>query len=196
MINIQNANRFCCEDILLIENYYKAIADTTQVWELHHRLETEKNLSAKELISMKIYYHRPASELIFLTPFEHKSLHQKGIPKSEESKKKRSDKLKGIPQPWNSYKRSEETKTKMSEAQKRRLPPTEETRNKMSESAKKRLPPTEETRKKMSISSLGNKANTGYKWVHNNKERKMVKPDELEYYLNNGYELGYKLGRK
>jgi len=30
------------------------------------------------------------------------------------------------------------------------------------------------------------------KWINNGKERKMVKPDELEYYLNNGYELGYK----
>lgn len=194
MINIQNANIYCYEDISLIENYENAVADDTQMWELHHRLESDKNLSRKKLISMDMYFHRPASELIFLTPFEHRSLHHKDKPKSEE------------------------TKSKMSETAKKRLPPTEESRKKnseshkgkkvwnsgktnvyseetlikMSESAKKRLPPSEETRKKIGIKSLGNKSSTGYKWVHDNKGRKMVKLDELEYYLNKGYKLGMK----
>lgn len=38
----------------------------------------------------------------------------KGIPMSEEQKRKISQKLKGKPQPWNSRPRSEETKTKIS----------------------------------------------------------------------------------
>lgn len=123
MINSNSVKRYCCENISLIENYYKAIADTTQVWETHHRLETDKNLSGKELIAMDMYYHRPASELIFLTPFEHRSLHHKDKPKSEETKAKmrkpRSEVTKTKmrkPKPWNSYKRSEETRKKMSES--------------------------------------------------------------------------------
>ena len=147
MINERNVKGFCCEDISLIENYDKAIADNTQTWEPHHRLETDKNLSVKELKSMKMYYHRPASELIFLTPFEHKSLHHKG----------KTPWNKGIPA-WN-----------------------------------KGISPTEETRKKISIKLLGNKATTGHKWVHNNKEIKMVKQEELYKYLKQGYKLGRKI---
>ena len=39
MINEHNAKKFCKEDISKIENYDKAIADTTQVWDCHHRTE-------------------------------------------------------------------------------------------------------------------------------------------------------------
>ena len=122
MINERNVKGFCCEDISQIENYDKAINDNTQTWCCHHRFETDKNLSVKELKSMKMYYHRPANELIFLTQFEHKSLHHKGKAqpwnshkKSEETKHKLSDKLKGIPQPWNSHPHSEEHNRKIGE---------------------------------------------------------------------------------
>ncbi len=66
---------YCCEDISLIENYYKAIADKTQIWICHHRLETELDLSKQELIEMGLYFYRPASELILVTKSEHNSLH-------------------------------------------------------------------------------------------------------------------------
>lgn len=34
--------RYCCEDISKIENYEEAVADTTQMWHCHHRLELVK----------------------------------------------------------------------------------------------------------------------------------------------------------
>ena len=39
MICIKTAKKFCKDDISKIENYDKAIADTTQTYECHHRLE-------------------------------------------------------------------------------------------------------------------------------------------------------------
>ena len=82
-----NVKRFCCEDISLIENYEKAIADTTQYWPCHHRLEThyldgrrrtnELDITVEELKARGLYYNRPAKELIFLTNHEHSILHQK-----------------------------------------------------------------------------------------------------------------------
>lgn len=82
-----NVKRFCCEDISLIENYNEAINDDSQVWSCHHRLEThysdgrrrsdEKDLLIQDLISLGLYYNRPAKELIFLTNSEHAKVHQK-----------------------------------------------------------------------------------------------------------------------
>lgn len=69
---------YCCDDISLIENYDKAVNDEHQVWECHHRLETDLGLSKQELIDMGLYFNRQASELILLTPEEHKSMHNKG----------------------------------------------------------------------------------------------------------------------
>ena len=70
--------RYCCDDISLVENYDKAINDKTQVWHCHHKLEIELNLSLGELIKRNLYYNRPASELIFLTPEEHLRIHNTG----------------------------------------------------------------------------------------------------------------------
>lgn len=39
MINERLAKAYCRDDIYKIENYDKAIADTTQTWICHHRLE-------------------------------------------------------------------------------------------------------------------------------------------------------------
>ena len=71
-----------------IENYEQAIADKTQVWECHHRLEThypdgtkrprELFMSKKELMFYGCYFNRPAEELIFLTKAEHRALHHTG----------------------------------------------------------------------------------------------------------------------
>ena len=105
MIKIQNVKSFCCEDISLIENYDIAVADTTQTWDCHHRGEVLPcgRFSRDDLIKFGLYYKRPASELIFLTPFAHRQLHNKGVPKpylkgvpkSEATKKAISDGLKG-----------------------------------------------------------------------------------------------------
>lgn len=93
-----------CKDYQNIENYDKAIDDTTQTWECHHRLETHFSdgsqkpvsgyLSYKELIALGMYWNRPAEEFMFLTRAEHNSLHKtnnnglKGHKHSEETKNK------------------------------------------------------------------------------------------------------------
>ena len=100
MINEKCAKNFCCEDLGLIENYDKAIADTTQTWECHHRGEVLPcgRFSPNDLKKFGLYYKRPASELIFLTPTAHRQLHFKGVPRgpfSEDHKKALSEAHKG-----------------------------------------------------------------------------------------------------
>ena len=131
-----------CKDYENIENYYKAKADDFIGWDCHHRLETHTSdgerrlvdITAEELRSLGTYWNRPASELIFLTISEHQFLHQKGKPRSEETKKKMSEAKKG-----NKYnlgkKHSEETKKKLSEAAKGKHL-SEETKKKLSEAKK------------------------------------------------------------
>ena len=86
MIDKKRAIKYCKNDISLIENYDKAIADTTQVWHCHHRRETIYSRSG--LIEIGEYYNRPACELIFLTKSEHMRLHNLGKNVSAETRKK------------------------------------------------------------------------------------------------------------
>ena len=124
MINEYNAKKFCKEDISLIENYDKAIADITQMWECHHRDEIrilpsgiKVIRSRQELKENNRYYNCPANELIFLTKEEHHRLHtkynppHKGIPHSEETRRKMSLAKKG-------RSLSIDTRRKMSESKK------------------------------------------------------------------------------
>lgn len=114
MINFKCANKFCCDDISLIENYDKALGDKTQTWDCHHILETDINMSRQQLIDIKRYYNVPASELIFLTRAEHNIIHKTGKHYTEESKQKmRISALNRQPN-------SEETRRKQSESQKER----------------------------------------------------------------------------
>ena len=148
MINEKTANRYCRDELSKIENYDKAIADTTQTWVIHHRLELtldgEFALTAAQLKMHDMYYNRPYYELIFLAPAEHSRLH--GMNMSEDSRKKISEAMKGENNPLFGKHLSEETKKKMSEAH-RNI--SDETRRKMSE-AKKGKTHSEETRRKMS----------------------------------------------
>lgn len=81
-LRIYNKKRYCCEDLSLIENYNKTI-DSSDIWDLHHRLETHNSdgqlrsqqLSKQELIELGMYWNRPASELIFLTHADHTRIH-------------------------------------------------------------------------------------------------------------------------
>lgn len=80
MICEKTVKRFCCEDISLIENYESAVKDTTQTWCCHHRRELDDGVvrSIPEMKELGLYFQRPCCELIFLPPFEHKSIHKTG----------------------------------------------------------------------------------------------------------------------
>ena len=95
MINKVNAEMYCAEPINLIENYDKAVSDTTQVWHCHHVWETMLGYSREELKEMDEYYGIPACNLIFLTNSEHAKIHQTGRKYSVESKIKMSEVHKG-----------------------------------------------------------------------------------------------------
>ena len=168
MINEKQAKKYCRDDLSKIENYEQAIADKTQTWDLHHRLELtldgEFALSHEQLKMHDMYYNRPYYELIFLTPAEHHKLHNKSKTLSEDTRRKIGEAMKGKI-PWNKGKhQSDETRRKLSEEQKGKIPwnkgkhdiYSEETRKKMGEARKGRLPwnkgkhLTEENRKKIS----------------------------------------------
>ena len=103
----KNSGPYCncyCRHPELIENYDKAIADTTQVWEVHHR--QEEFYSQKELKERNEYYDVDPEELIFLTKSEHNKINSKCKRQSEARKGKMH---------------SEETKNKMSETRKGKL---------------------------------------------------------------------------
>ena len=151
MIYLKNVKKFCRDDISLIENYDKAIADKTQVWDCHHRRETI--YSAKELIDIGEYYNRPACELIFLTKSEHNRLHHLGKHHSAESRKKMSEARKGNPSWMKGKHPSAEARKKMSEAHKGKNH-SAETRKKITE-AHKGKHHSEETRKKIAEALKG-----------------------------------------
>lgn len=146
MINEIQAKKYCRDDLSKIENYEKAIADKTQTWDLHHRLELtldgEFALTPDQLKMHDMYYNRPYYELIFLTPAEHTRLHKKGKHLTEETRRKMSESQKGKKRkPF-----TEETRRKLSESHKGKTL-SDETRIKISE-AKKNI--SEETRRKLS----------------------------------------------
>ena len=123
MISEESAKSYCKDDISLIENYDKAVSDTTKMWHCHHRRETI--FSRKDLIEIGEYYNRPACDLIFLTPTDHRRLHNLGKPSgmngkhhSAEARKKMSESRKGENNPLFGKHHSEETCKKISEANK------------------------------------------------------------------------------
>lgn len=152
MLNEIQAHKFCRDDISKIENYDKAIADTTQTWVIHHRLELtldgEFALTPEQLKMHDMYYNRPYYELIFLTRSEHNTIHNRGM--SYDTRQKLSESHKG-------KQRSEETRRKISESHKGKQY-TDEARRKMSESRKgklKGIPKSIEHRRKLSESHKG-----------------------------------------
>lgn len=81
-----------CTKPELIENYDKAIADTTQTWICHHR--NEQYYTAKELKDLGLYYDCPPCELIFLTQKEHIKIH-KNCKDFEKWQNRKNNALKG-----------------------------------------------------------------------------------------------------
>lgn len=85
-----------CKNPTEIENFKEAFCDETQIWHCHHRLETyfsdstlrpiDAQITVNELQALDMYYHRPATELIFLKGSEHQNLHCRGKRLSEEHK--------------------------------------------------------------------------------------------------------------
>ena len=139
---------YCSEPIDKIEHYEEALADNFAGWCIHHRLEIQPDgtrVSAKELIDKGLYFHRPASELMFMRNGEHRSLHcslhnigntyMKGHKHSEESRQKNSLAHRGKHP-------SAETRQKIAEALSGENNPlfgkhhSDETRQKISESLK------------------------------------------------------------
>ena len=62
MINETYVKKYCCDDISKIENYDKAISDTTRIWDCHYRMELVEtgavvDSSTKDLIDLRIYYN-------------------------------------------------------------------------------------------------------------------------------------------
>ena len=149
MINEKFAYAVCKDDISLIENYDKAIADTSQMYVCHHKAGILPcgRFSRDDLKKFNLYWHRPASELIFLTKSEHIRLHLLCKHHSEETRKKMSEAQKG-------KQLSEDTRKKIAEARKGKHR-SAETRKKMSE-AHKGKHNSAEARKKMSEAHKGN----------------------------------------
>ena len=141
MINEKQAHKYCRDDLSKIENYDKAMTDTTQTWDLHHRLELTLDgdfaLSREQLKMHDMYYNRPYYELIFLTKAEHTRIHSKGRTFSEDTRKKLSEAKKGENHPLYGKHHSDDTRKKMSEAKKGKHH-SDETRRKISEAAKRR----------------------------------------------------------
>ena len=163
MISEIQAHKFCRDDISKIENYDKAIADTSKAWVIHHRLELtldgEFALTPEQLKMHDMYYNRPYYELIFLTRAEHIRIHNHG--QSSETRKKRVNSLIGHIVTEDTCRKlsesakkrvgdkngmygkhlSAESKRMISEANKGRLkgiPKSDEHRRKISEAAKRR----------------------------------------------------------
>ena len=151
-----NWRAFCKESLDQIENYQQALEENFKGWCIHHRREIQpdgKRISRQELKDKDLYFHRPASELVFMRVSEHMTLHNKGKAISEEHRQKIAESLKGRTL-------SAETRLKMSEALKGRTF-SEEHRHKMSEAHKgksswmKDKHHSAETRHKMSEAHKG-----------------------------------------
>lgn len=150
MINFKRVLKYCKEDASLIENYEKALNDNENIYDIHHRLEIDLNVSQQYLVDNDLYYNRPASELIFLTHTEHLCLHNKHK---------------------QNHKQSDETRNKISESAKERYKDPKE-RQKTSEANKgknkgkipwnkgKKLPKkSEETRRRMQEAQIRRRKN-------------------------------------
>ena len=135
---IRGYKSYCSEPIDKIEHYEEALADNFAGWCMHHRLEIQPDgtrVSAKELIDNGLYFHRPASELIFMRFGEHSALHMTGNHHSAETCKKIAESKKGENNPFFGKHRSAETCKKIAEAKKGKHR-SEETRKKLSAALK------------------------------------------------------------
>lgn len=94
MTDLKYAKKYC-ENYTEIENYDKALNDTTQLYDCHHRLEN-LGFSRQQLIEMGMYYNVEPWELIFITHSEHMILHHKGKKHSDSTKQKISNSIRSM----------------------------------------------------------------------------------------------------
>lgn len=112
-----------CRTPWLIENYDLAMADTTQTWVCHHRMG--QVFSREELKRAGWYFDRPPEELIFMTYAEHNKVFHI-------ERRRKYDESKGKPHPHKGVKRSDETKKKIGNCLKGK-PKSEEHKRKIRE---------------------------------------------------------------
>ena len=210
MINESNVCKYCRDDISKIENYDKAIADTSQTWVIHHRLELtldgEFALTPEQLKMHDMYYSRPYYELIFLTRTDHIKLHNSsrtlttdikskisksltGKSLSEEHRRKIAESLKGDNNPFYGKHHSVDTRRKWSEIRKGRTL-SEEHRRKIAESLKGRISPMKgrtisaETRNKLSESHKGKVPWNKGKKLSEEHRKKLSESHKLKEIMN------------
>ena len=167
----KNCKCFCIEDLSLIENYDKAINDSTQIWDCHHRLEIDLNLSREQMKERGLYYDRPANELIFLTHEDHQRMH-----------KLHKNYMRG---------RYGELSPNYGKH------PTDKTKELLRIKAKEQWSNPDfvkmiKEQKKCTNQGEENPA-FGRTWMNNGINRAYPKPEEINYYLEKGYNFGYKL---
>ncbi len=184
MIHEAGAYAFCCEDITKIENYEQAVSDKSESWQCHHRAEVLPcgNFSANVLKRFGLYWHRPASELIFLTRSQHCTLHRKNQAPEEKMKRKSrvitKETRERLSKAAMGRSFSEETRKKLSAAKQGSRHPnfgkhlSESTRRKISEANAGKANTlghhhSEESKKKMSEAKRGNTNVRGTFWWNN-----------------------------
>lgn len=154
---------YCSEPLENIENYQQALAENFKGWDIHHRLEIQKDgtrMSRQELKDNKLYYGRPASELVFMRHGEHIALHMTCMKRSTDTCKKIAEAKKGENNPFFGKHHTKESLQKMSESLSGENHPffgkhhSEESRQKMSEAHKgKHL--SEKSRQRLSEAICG-----------------------------------------
>lgn len=101
--------RYCKDPLESIEGWNEMLNDASgQRWHIHHRDEISEDgvgVHSDELKDLKMYYHLAADKLIFMTAFDHLSLHRRG----------KNNPMHGKPAPNKGKPMSEETKKKLSE---------------------------------------------------------------------------------
>ena len=122
--------QYCSEPLENIENYDKAVADTENLWDCHHRAEILPCgvYSREDLKKVGMYWHRPASELIFLRHDEHIRIHVSNL--STKTRRMMAESHRG-----NLH--SSETRLKMAESHRGRHLP-DETRRKIGEAVRRK----------------------------------------------------------
>ena len=214
MICEPRVNAYCNGNYALIENYDKAIADTTKTWHCHHRRETDEGLTADELKKMNLYFKVAPSELIFLTPNEHTQLHTKGEKNpmyginvkycmSEDDYNRMLDKRR---KSMTGHTHKEESKKLMRENCWFNQPGNEEKKlaaqKKSAETRRRKLATGEITvwnKGKKGVQTAWNKGkkgvqtspNKGKKYMNNGVVGCWVAQDEINKYIENGYTIGY-----